>query len=138
MDSERLEDFANRYTTAWCSGDAASVAAFFADEGVLYVNGAPSEGRDSITALAQGFMTAFPDMVLLMDNLEINAEQVIYHWTFIGTNTGPEGTGNAVRFSGYEEWTLGDDGLIELSMGHFDAEDYQRQLDVSGEGSSQD
>lgn len=138
MDSTKLLDFANRYTGAWCSQDASSVAGFFADDGVLYVNGEPSEGREAIAAVAQGFMTAFPDMVLLMDDLDVGAEQVIYHWTFIGTNSGPEGTGNAVRFSGHEEWTLGDDGLIERSMGHFDAEDYQRQLGATGARSPQD
>lgn len=131
MNAEKLREFATRYTAAWCSQNAASVASFFAEDGTLYVNGAPSAGREAITAVVQGFMTAFPDMVLLMDDLEILKEQAIYHWTFIGTNTGPGGTGNAVHFSGYEEWTFGSEGLIEHSMGHFDAEDYQRQLGVS-------
>ena len=53
-----------------------------------------------------------------------------YHWTFIGTNTGPGGTGNAVRFSGYEEWTLGEEGRIARSLGHFDEAEYERQLEV--------
>jgi hypothetical protein len=46
----------------------------------------------------------------------------------IGTNTGPGGTGNKVRISGYELWKIGDDGLIAESQGHFDAADYERQL----------
>ena len=37
-------------------------------------------------------------------------------------------TGRLVRFSGYEEWTLSENGLIARSLGHFDAEDYARQL----------
>ena len=45
-----------------------------------------------------------------------------------GTNTGPGGTGKAVRFSGYEDWRFGPDGLIAESLGHFDAADYRRQL----------
>jgi hypothetical protein len=48
--------------------------------------------------------------------------------TLTGTNTGPGGTGKAVRISGYEEWTLGADGLIATSLGHFDEAEYQRQL----------
>jgi hypothetical protein len=63
-----------------------------------------------------------------MDAVEIESDQVIYRWTFIGTNTGPDGTGNAVRFSGYEEWTFGDDGLVADSQGHFDNDEYQFQL----------
>jgi hypothetical protein len=38
MDSTKLNDFATRYTAAWCSRDAASVASFFADQGSLKVN----------------------------------------------------------------------------------------------------
>ncbi len=44
------------------------------------------------------------------------------------TNTGPGGSGKAVRISGYEEWRLGADGLIAESMGRFDETDYNRQL----------
>ena len=33
-----------------------------------------------------------------------------------------------MRISGYEEWPIGPDGLIASSLGHFDAADYQRQL----------
>jgi hypothetical protein len=38
MDSTRLNEIATRYTAAWCSQNAASVAAFFADRGSLQVN----------------------------------------------------------------------------------------------------
>lgn len=129
MNDDTLEMFATNYTAAWNSGDPASVAAFFAEDGSLSVNGSPAVGRQAITQVAEGFMSAFPDMELFMDALEIKSGQVTYHWTFVGTNTGPGGTGHAVRFSGYEEWTFGDDGLIAVSMGHFDAEDYQQQLE---------
>ena len=50
------------------------------------------------------------------------------HWTWTGTNTGPGGTGRAVRISGYEEWTFGDDGRIGQSLGHYDEAYYQRQV----------
>ena len=129
MNADRLLEFATRYTAAWNSQNAANVSAFFAEGGSLSVNGVPAVGRKAITEVAQGFMSAFPDLELLMDKLEIQPDQLVYHWTFIGTNTGPEGTGNSVRFSGYEEWTLGDDGLIVQSMGHFDNDEYQHQLE---------
>jgi hypothetical protein len=90
----------------------------------------PAVGRDAITEVARGFMTGFPDMELQMDGIEGDARSAVYRWTFIGTNTGPGGTGRPVRFSGYEEWTLGPDELITKALGHFDAEDYQRQLDA--------
>lgn len=129
MTNDELSEFGARYTAAWSSRNAASVSAFFSEDATLNVNGSPAVGRRAITEVAQGFMTAFPDMTLFMDDLDIRPDRTYFHWTFVGTNTGPGGTGNAVRFSGYEEWTFGDDGLIANSMGHFDNDEYQYQLE---------
>jgi predicted ester cyclase len=131
MDSSKLNQFATRYTAAWCSQHAASVASFFAERGSLKINdGAPAIGRDAITNSVQGFMTAFPDLVVKMDRLAVNGTKTEYHWTLTGTNTGPGGTGKFVRFSGFEEWRFGTDGLIAESIGHFDAADYHRQVNA--------
>jgi len=54
--------------------------------------------------------------------------RVAYHWTLAGTNTGPGGTGRAVRIDGAELWRIDDAGLIADSIGSFDVEEYQRQL----------
>jgi len=129
MDAAKLREFATNYTAAWCSQDAASVASFFAENGSLKINeGNPSTGRTAITAAAQGFMTAFPNMVVKMDELSLDGGHIVYRWTLTGANTGPGGTGKAVRISGYEQWTIGADGLIAESQGHFDEAEYQRQL----------
>jgi uncharacterized protein (TIGR02246 family) len=128
-DLAQLGDFAKRYTAAWCSRNASSVAAFFAPNGSISVNGNPSLGRGAITEMAQGFMTAFPDLQLLMDGIVLQDKRAVYHWTFIGTNSGPGGTGRRVRFSGFEMWKIGEDGLIAESEGHFDSADYERQLE---------
>jgi steroid delta-isomerase-like uncharacterized protein len=129
MDAVKLKEFATRYTAAWCSQNAASVASFFAEQGSLKINaGSPSVGRAAITVAAQSFMTAFPDMVVKMDTLTVDGSRIAYHWTLTGTNTGPGGTGKAVRISGYEEWTIGADGLIADSKGHYDEAEYERQL----------
>lgn len=129
MNEAQLKAFAKRYTSAWCSQDPAKVAACFEEEGSLKINdGAPAIGREAISMSAQGFMTAFPDMVVTMDEISLDGDQGIYRWTLAGTNTGPDGTGNLVRISGYEEWTIGSDGLIAQSKGHFDEAEYRRQL----------
>jgi predicted ester cyclase len=129
-DATTLRDFALRYTAAWCSQDSASVAAFYSPHGSLSINdGAPATGRSAITEVAQGFMTAFPDMQVLMDDVLVQGDRAVYHWTLVGTNTGPGGTGRRVRISGFEEWKLGDDGLIAESRGHFDSAAYKRQLE---------
>ncbi len=125
-----LRDFAARYTAAWCSQSAASVAAFFSPTGSLAINGAaPAIGRVAITASAQDFMTAFPDLVVTMDD-QIDADaRIRNHWTLTGTNTGPGGTGHRVRISGVERWQIGTDGLVAESTGSFDAAEYQRQIE---------
>ena len=129
MDAVQLREFATRYTAAWCSQNAASVAAFYSENGSLKINdGSPSVGRIAITAAAQAFMTAFPDMVVTMDGVRFDGDHAVYRWTLTGTNNGPGGTGKAVRISGYEEWTMGAENLIAPSKGHFDEGDYQRQL----------
>jgi steroid delta-isomerase-like uncharacterized protein len=131
MEPAELEDFATRYTAAWCSQKAASVASFFSVGGSLKINaGSPSVGRASIAAAAQTFMTAFPDLVVEMDRVAADGGRITYYWTLTGTNTGPGGTGKSVRISGREEWRIGPDGLIAESKGHFDEADYRRQLGV--------
>jgi predicted ester cyclase len=125
-----LWEFAKRYTAAWCSQDAASVAAHFSPNGSLTINdGAPASGRTAITDAAQAFMTAFPDLHVAMDDLVMKAHRAEYRWTLSGTDTGPGGTGNRVRISGFEVWTMGEDGLIAESHGKFDSVEYRRQLE---------
>jgi uncharacterized protein (TIGR02246 family) len=81
MHPKDLQDFAARYTDAWCSQDAASVAAFFAPDGLLTINGgSPNLGRVAITASAEGFMVAFPDLLVEMNGLDVDGERVVYRW----------------------------------------------------------
>lgn len=125
----QLRDFAKRYTAAWCSRDPASVAAFYSPNGSLSVNDdAPAVGRRAISEVAQGFMTAFPDLVVMMDDVLVQRDGPVYHWTLTGTNSGRGGTGKQVRISGFEIWEIGADGLIAESRGHFDNDAYRRQL----------
>jgi hypothetical protein len=69
-------------------------------------------------------------MVVKLQRLDRNGEHPVFRWIWTGTNTGPGGTGKFVRMTGYEEWTLGANGLIEKSDGHYDEAEYQRQLKV--------
>jgi hypothetical protein len=123
----KILSFAERYTAAWCSQNAASVAACYAPGGSLSVNGGPpAVRRDAIAATAQGFMTAFPDLKVSMDSLERDGLHAIYRWTLDGTNAG---TGKRAYISGFEEWQIGNDGLIAESRGYFDSAEYQHQLE---------
>jgi uncharacterized protein (TIGR02246 family) len=120
---------AQDYTAAWCSQHPERVASFYAADGSIAINGGtPSVGRPAITEMARGFMTAFPDMVVKMDDLHPEGGSYVYRWTLTGTNTGPGGGGKPVRISGQERWKIDDDGLIKTSLGSFDAAEYERQL----------
>jgi predicted ester cyclase len=131
MNKEQLTDFGKKYSAAWCSQKPEGVAAFFSTNGSLKVNAdSPAVGREAITKVAQGFMTAFPDMIVVMDSLVNNPNGTVFHWTLSGTNSGPGGTGNKVKVSGFELWHFDKDGLIQESIGSFDADEYNRQLKV--------
>lgn len=136
MNQSELNDFATRYAAAWSGRDPEDLASFYAENGSLTVNaGAPSFGRAAIAATAKEYMTAFPDMVVKMDSVSLGpGSQATFHWTWTGTNTGPGGTGMPVHMKGYEEWTIGADGLIVESKGHFDEAEYQRQLNGDAGG----
>ena len=126
---EKIRTLAENYTAAWCSQRPESVAAFYSTNGSLSINGGPPAiGREAITAAAQSFMSSFPDMKVVMDNLIIEPDATTYHWTLTGTHTGPGGTGNRIQISGHEKWRLNGDAQIAESKGHFDAADYNRQL----------
>jgi uncharacterized protein (TIGR02246 family) len=128
-DPEQLRALAERYTAAWCSMDPIAVAAHYAREGSLAINGgAPAVGRDAIASAAASFYDVLPDMQIFFDELVVDGDRIEFHWTFTGTNTGPGGTGKAVRVHGYESWTIDEDGLIAASLGTYDAEEYARQL----------
>jgi ketosteroid isomerase-like protein len=129
-DYEKMVEFAQNYTDAWNSKQPENMASFYAEDGILIVNkGAPAVGRKQLAETSQSYMEAFPDIELTMDSLTVENGKYRYYWTFKGTNTGPGGTGNKVDFSGFEEWTMNDQGLVQKSVGSHDAEDYQRQLE---------
>ena len=118
-----IDDFARSYTEAWCSNDPARVAAHYAPDGMVAINGADPT---PIMEVAESFMAAFPDMELVLDDIVVRDDDVVeYHWTLIGDHSG---TGSHVHISGFEEWTIGDDGLVASSVGNYDAAEYDRQV----------
>jgi len=128
---QEIRRIAEAYFAAWSSQDPLQVAAFYELDGWLRVNDdPPATGREAITEVAISFMTAFPDMKVVLDNVVLQDADIVCHWTWIGTNTGPGGTGRPVRISGFEVWQIGSNGLIVSSKGHFDAVEDHRQLEL--------
>lgn len=113
------------YTDAWNTGNPDAVAAFFAADGAIIINkGSPWQGRAGVAQMAAGFFADIPDLSLRCDGARRAGKHLVYMWTFTGTHAA---TGNAVSVPGWEEWDLDASGLITLSRGWFDAEDYARQ-----------
>jgi len=126
-----LDDFAGRYADAWSSRDPGRLAAFYAEDGSLIVNGTAHDGRVAIRETAAAFMEAFPDMRVEMDSVVDRGDgHAVFYWTWTGTNTGPGGTGRSVNLQGYEEWTFAADDALSVSDGHYDQAQYE--LQVSG------
>jgi hypothetical protein len=122
-DREQIEKLARTYTEAWCSHDAGRVADHYVPGGTIAINGGEP---DEITGVAQSFVDAFPDIEVFMDELVFKDDDLVeYHWTFTGTSAE---TGKRVRIPGFEQWTIGADGLIAESLGHYDQAEYDRQL----------
>ena len=122
-DRQRIEKLARGYTEAWCSRDPARVAAHYVPGGTIAINGGDAAGIEEV---AQGFVAAFPDIQVFMDDLVLRDDGTVeYRWTFTGTSAE---TGKSVRVPGFEEWTIAPDGLIAESRGHFDQDEYDRQL----------
>ncbi|WP_339628386.1 ester cyclase [uncultured Maribacter sp.] len=129
-----LEVFAKSYAQVWCSQRPNFVSSFFSENGVLQINdGSPAKGTEEITNVVKGFMDAFPNMVVSMDSLTTKLDKTRFYWTLTGTNNGLNGTGNKVKISGFEEWTLNKDGLIQESKGYFDQKEYNRQFEFKSD-----
>lgn len=126
---DKMVEFGQKYAEAWSSKVPEKMASFYAEDGTLTVNnGTPAVGRKQLAETAKSYMEAFPDLELTMDSLTKEKETYRFYWTFKGTNTGPNGTGNKVDFSGFEEWTMNDQGLVQKSIGTYDAKEYEAQL----------
>ena len=121
-DRQQIKQLAREYTEAWCSRDPRRVAAHYVTGGTIAINGAEPA---PIAGVAESFVAAFPDIEVFMDDLVVVDDVVEYHWTFTGTSSE---TGKFVRIPGFEEWTIGLNGLITESRGHFDQTEYDRQL----------
>ena len=126
---DKMLTFGKAYTEAWNRKVPENIASFYTEDGTLVVNnGTPAVGRNQLAETAKSYMESFPDMKLTMDSLIKDSDTYRYHWTFEGTNTGPGGTGNSVKFSGFERWTINEEGLVQKSIGTYDAEDFNKQV----------
>ena len=126
FDQNQLDDLASRYTDAWNSKVPERVSAFHTSSSSIIINrGEPSVGHDELTAMAAGFHADVPDLVVHNDGIRSAGNHVLYLWTLTGHHAE---TGNPLNISGWEEWELNDDMEVTSSLGWFDTEEYERQI----------
>ncbi len=125
-DIETARRIAEDHCAAWTSGDAELVANRYATTTSFGMNhGDPMTTRAEIADMASGFMADFPGLTLTCDTVLVADRHMVYAWTFEGRH---KETGNAIRFSGWEEWDLDDDLEVVKSLGWYDVADYERQV----------
>ncbi|NVO55430.1 nuclear transport factor 2 family protein [Rhodobacteraceae bacterium B1Z28] len=124
---DTLNNLARDYAVAWSSGDADAVASFYAPDGEITINrGDPIQGRAAVAEMARGFYAEFPDLEVRCDMMRWAGSHAIFVWTLEGHHSE---TGNHVVTRGWEEWDMTPDNKVQSSLGWFDADDYQRQID---------
>lgn len=117
---------AKDYAKAWSSNDPGAVASFYAEDGVISINGGDAlVGRAAIAEMASGFYAEFPDLVVHLDEFRFAGANALFSWTLEGTHSE---TGNRVKVPEWEEWGVTPAGEVAVSRGRFDAAEYDRQV----------
>ncbi|MGI9390246.1 MAG: nuclear transport factor 2 family protein [Boseongicola sp.] len=124
--AEELTTRIEEHARNWSARDADAVAAFYAEDTVSAINGGEvMKGRPALREMAAGFMHDFPDLTIRCEAAHVAGRAGLFMWTLEGTH---KDTGNFVHLPGWEELEFTEDGLIAVSRGRFDAEDYDRQV----------
>ena len=121
-----VQEMAEAYAAAWCSGDPVAVASFYTEDGKITINrGDPHVGRAALIEMIQGFYGEFPGLSVKLDHLRVAGNHVMFGWVLDGVHAETEKT---VSVPGWEEWDLDENLKVKSSLGWFDAAEYDRQV----------
>ena len=101
----------------WNEKDLSQLDHFFSHEFIRRVNNVEiASNKEELTANIQVYLTGFPDLNLMIDEISPFRDQVIMHWTITGTNTGVFGefpaTGKKIKVSGLSHLSFDQAGKI--------------------------
>jgi len=126
LSPEKLQEVAASYSKAWSSGSAEAVASHYAPDGQITINrGDPIKGQAAVIEMVKGFKTEFPDLALQCDFQRLAGNHAIFVWTLEGHHVE---TKKFVKVGGWEEWELDENYKVTVSLGWFDAVEYERQI----------
>lgn len=120
-----LQNLARDYALAWSSGNGQEVAAFFAADCEMRVNGGdPVQGQSAIANAVQGYVADFTEMELRCDLMRRAGKRAVFVWTLEGDHK----DGAHVVMSGWDELELDNDNRLTSASGWYNEEDFQRQI----------
>jgi steroid delta-isomerase-like uncharacterized protein len=138
LDQDFLEEFAERWWSAWNAHDGQAVAALCTDD---VTNSGPAlgrdiQGREAMAAYVDQFATGFPDMRFVIPEppyASLTVLKAIVPWRFEATHDGefaPMGlapTGARVEMDGVDHWWFRD-GLVQRRSMVYDFAQVMRAL----------
>ncbi len=119
-----VDNSISAFVEATNRNDMASLAAMLHADFVDHTpSPGQSPGQDGFIEKLKQLRRAFPDFVLIVDDVLIDGDRAAFRWTLTGTNDGPlaggEPTGTPVRFQGINIEHVESDKLI----GHWSVHD---------------
>lgn len=90
MTRHEITELINRVMVAWKRHDAAALADFHSEDGVVEspFAGGTTRGRDQITKVYEAFFHAFPDLAIHTDEPLIDGDRVVLICRLTGTDRG--------------------------------------------------
>jgi predicted ester cyclase len=132
LSRDETADVAQRYLNVWNTRDLTELDAV-ADPGVVHHwgQGVDTQGVDDLKASIEAFFTAFPDMVMTLDDTIVEGDTVVIRWTLTGTQTGPffqtEPTGVTAEWTGVNIYRV-ECGQVVESWSEADGVGLRQQL----------
>jgi steroid delta-isomerase-like uncharacterized protein len=143
MEGPELQDFIDRYNTAWNEHDVEAIVAMHTEDSVFenHVTAGRYEGREDIARAIEGIFGVFPDLSFEGRRQYLREDLVIQEWTARGTHLGPmtragiavAPTGRTVEYRGMDIIPIRE-GLVARKDVYSDSITLLRQLGLSSIG----
>jgi len=140
LNGAELQEFIDRYNTAWNEHDVDAILGMHAEDSVFenHTTGDLNIGKDAIGNAIRGIFTVFPDLTFETRRQYIRDGLVVQEWTARGTHLGKmsraglevEPTGNTVEYRGMDVIPL-EDGKVARKDVYSDGVTLLRQLGLT-------
>ena len=140
MDDAELQEFIDRYNTAWNEHDVEAIVSMHTEDSVFenHVTGDVNVGREEIGRAVAGIFSVFPDLTFETRRAYIRDDLVVQEWTARGTQEGTmtrsgmevPPTGRKVDYKGMDVIPIRD-GLVARKDVYSDSVTLLRQLGLT-------